>query len=299
MPNIIVPETPLIVDLKSKIARAPLPIKRTCPDLCPPFNFPKWENIRCENEQNFCIPFLPGDIIPIQTALQDLLNPDPNAPAVGWSTAAGGGINGYVGLQILDSSGAVVIDNITGAAAEYWTSYGPDGILQTAFIDTDLVGLDNFSIRINQYAPGELEPVAVVESEPFCLAKDCTILIEGSGFSCCGNSFFAPANYIGTSNKAFYYSARVDGWIKLIGMEKSHVLSDSGAVVSTKIEKSYRLETFIIPPYYAQLLFYALSGTVEIAGLKFEAQNINPSFVTTDTNELCINADLFVICETC
>lgn len=256
-----------------------LPIRFDCPTLLPIFYAdPKnaWNCIRCNGESPFCMPFVHGDVIPIQMNLTDFQNQDPSIIDNGFVTSSNP--IGYVGMKALDRDGNEISKYVDLLATEYHVSHiEGKGSFQTAFLNTDLLpeDLNEFCIKFEYYGENQ-EIVFQTVSEPFCKVR-CkeSIIIESmySEIDCFGRCYIEPDNYVGTSNNAFYNFVRAVGTVEFIEAIPTNDEADNGEILSKELTYRYQVSLSLLPPYFALYLSAAIEGAV----------------VTVNGNELTIN----------
>lgn len=123
-------------DFRSVTEYKDLPMKRDCMDdgLLSSQDPLFWCQDGC-NEDAFRFIVEPGDIVPLQFQFVDLLNPDPNNPALGWRTASG---DYWLGLEVVSFDGTVLWSGDTGdIAIAYHVGVTDAGPYQNIHISID------------------------------------------------------------------------------------------------------------------------------------------------------------------
>lgn len=219
---------------------------------------------RCPTDEEFCIPYIAGDKIPMQVYLPDLVNPEPQNPSDGWFEGFG---TSTIRAQLLNSNGVVVSDNVLDFCIEYVVGWNGRATYQTIIIDTSNAifnTLTCWSIRINNFLSDATTEDKIIYSEPFCLAtQECTELplVEGTfndGYDCLGfyyglAEFRRPGQdlaYTGTSDFRYYNSMRYWADFRITaGQVQKDTFGDNFVSKSTVFQNYTFSTTKLVPDY--------------------------------------------------
>lgn len=272
-----IPNTSNLATFETDAYRQQLPVKNTCPMLPPMFYadaLNAWNCSRCAGESKFCMPFNHGDIIPIQFQVPEVYHDDPENPTNGWITSANP--DGYVSACLLDCECNVITNFVDSIATDYWVSYKEGtGSIQTLFVDTSMIPKDLKCFKLSfEYFDADGESLVVVQSEPFCYCE-CAGTVEICSINelndCFGRCYTEPAEFVGTSNKAFYQYLRIKGSFQYVGSGTNIQANDNGSINSKEIVNRFTLSLLKMPPYFAQHVKEALFGDlVKVDGNEFE-----------------------------
>lgn len=183
MPTLIVPiENPNLdstaFDLRSVTERVDLPRKHEClADEEGDGISSTQTNYACQNGCGDESPFMwiaePGDRIPLQFQVEDLINEDPQRPQFGWYEGEG---DYFVRLQVLNAAGELVWQGpAADIASDYHVGFGSFGPYQNITVDVDklleqLPGILCWSFRVEVIsaftAPNSANADALPEGTP-------------------------------------------------------------------------------------------------------------------------------------
>ena len=229
------------------------------------------------------MPFLRGDIIPLQLRLLDLRSPDPTNPNSGWRDSVSATNNTWqYRAQLLDwDCQTILSDVVDDFCSDWWISFDPEfGSLQTLFIDTDKLPLSQEIFRI---AIQRRDPLGVVVesliTEVFALSVcEPSIAFESSVpqvdclrriYRIAGPIFrhFLPPNYQPT---AFYGFIRLTGDLVLNNLATEKIINDNNIVTEFRQLNQYIAKLYPIAPFAAEMLA-AIASASEITanGLAF------------------------------
>lgn len=264
---------------------------------------------RCLSEGIFYMPFVRGDVFPLQTFFPDSVNTDITSPTIGFKTATNpvAGTDYYVELVVLDSDCITQLgNNIEDFCDSYWVGYSDQvGSIQTFFFDTSNIPLTTifFRLKLNFYnSDGDL--VGEIYSEPFgevrCDEK--TLLIETNhpNIDCLNHQYKDPVLYnaLGANTLPYNTVFRYNAEIYLNGVSQEKELNDNDVTLSNKIRDLYNIDfTKIIPPYVVKLLSAQITGeTILVDGVEYEDfgdidknLDITRNFLPTLTcNKICV-----------
>lgn len=181
--------------------------------------------VKCGADTPFCVPYVQGDLIHLQTQLPDIASANSSQPNAGWfPTTVPAGFR----AQLLDASGAVISSDVTTFTSEYMAAFSEfEGGFnyQTLIIDTQLIfnnhALTCWQIRVNSFESDGATENRVVYTEGFCEIKceEETTLVNGEWdtVDCCGNYYGEPGRigtaWVGSSvilfDNTMRYQARV------------------------------------------------------------------------------------------
>ena len=278
-PVVYTPEVALTYSYRQR-----LPLRIVCPTLPPPFIFNEgdsWNCNLCGADKPFFIPFLRGDIFPLQTVFPDNFNTNPSVIASGFKDSLAA--DWYVMVELQDESGTTISSFIDTFCSEYNVSYTPEfGSVQTWFVNTGLLplSLNCFRFKITYYFYNQVTALKEVErviyTEYFRKIEDCerysAISSTYDTIDCYGNLYTEPQNYLGTSNTAYYNFLRLEGEVEYTGSSvNNEVETDRGIVLRKQIIEDYQLRGGIVAPYFARMIDRAVLGkTVLVDGVQYE-----------------------------
>lgn len=196
-----------------------------------------------------------GDLIYLNLAFPDTVNPDPIVPEYGWIE----GGDYLIKVDIVEPDGNEVEVNDVSTIASAWQVGSKDEkpfqrIALEASSILELIDSDCFILKVTvQTSLNDPDPIVCyygmyksvptetdeVEQEGNCPTD--YILIEGvfSGFDCDGNWYgrFSDGNFAGTSNYESRVGIRLKGTIEIVSYEKEVVETDAGISISTSIRE--------------------------------------------------------------
>lgn len=244
-----------------------------------------WGCTLCGSERPYAMPFLFGDVIPLQFNFVDRRNTTPSVPASGW-LVTGGAPFFYVKAELWDDCGNTrIFEFVDEFCLDFWVDYSTAvGSVQTLFVDTGLLplGTQAFRIKVMNYnLAGSV--VETIWSEPFALINPaCTKSVELIGqyatTDCLGHEYrttsvalqtpVQPPTYVPTP---FYLWQRLAAEMKYTGSSKDATQNDAGRVVSLISYENYNLIALQhIPPYAAKILQTIIqANTVLVNGVEY------------------------------
>ena len=267
-PVVYVPQEALTYSFRQK-----LPIRINCATNQPPFLLNEgdsWNCNLCGADKPFFIPFLIGDIIPLQTQYPDNYNTDPAIINFGFKDTLAA--DWYVEVELQDANGATISSFIDVFCTDYWVSHSADvGSLQTWFINTALLPsfLECFRLKITYYFFNQITALKEVErviyTEYYQKVKDCerysVITSDYDTSDCYGGIYTSPLNYLGTSNIAYYNFIRLEGENERQGNEENiEVETDRGVILRRQIIENWNFKGGIIAPFFADMIERTLRG---------------------------------------
>jgi hypothetical protein len=275
MLQIIYPVVSVLEDARTYSYRQKVPIRRECPVVAPPFALSEadtWNCNLCGADMPFYIPYLVGDILPLQTNFVDNYNSDRENPAYGFKS--GLSMDWYVMVELQDKDGVTVANNIETFCDTYYVGYSQQyGSVQTWFVNTGLlpVSLKCWRLKITYYYYDTVSASKQVErvlySEYYRLFEECTetTVIESvyDGKDCYGNIYDAIPTTLGANVLPYYNFIRIEGEIELIGTDENvETQTDFGKVLRRTIIENYRIQSGIVAPYFARMLDRVVRGSV-------------------------------------
>lgn len=276
MLQIIYPVPLALEDAKTYSYRQKVPIRRACPVVAPPFALNEsdtWNCNLCGADMPFFIPFLRGDIIPLQTNFADNFNTDPENPTYGIRST--GAADWYVMIELQDSTGSTISSQVDTFADVHYVAYSQKwGAVQTWFVNTGYfpTTLKCWRLKITYYYYDQISASKQIErvlySEYYKEFTNCgpTIVIESTyeGADCYGNIYdtFAETTGVGGINP-YYNSIRIEGEIEFTGNdENADITTDYGKVLRRTITSNYRINSGIVAPFFARMLDRVVRGSV-------------------------------------
>jgi hypothetical protein len=252
--------------------RARVPIRYPCPDLPPNFIFNEsesWNCNLCGSDLPFFTPYVSGDIIPFQTRFVDEYNQPSSILTSGFRTSLGGSY--FVMVEVIDCCDNIITKNIDDFCDEWYVGHSDEtGSVQTFFVNTGLISVDCFKLRITfrKIDPTSGLPVddRIIFTEYYKEIPACgfteSVLIEStySQFDCDGLFYGQLRNTFGVGNSPYYNSIRLFGNVEFIGDSESVTENDRNVVISKQITKNYKIISGVYPPYYVQKLAQTVRG---------------------------------------
>lgn len=277
-----------------------------------------WSCNICGSDETFCMPYELGDKIPMQVYFPDFVNPSPNAMTAGWF---GDTTPGTVRAQLLDADGVVISSDVTAFCSDYVVGYNNNEPYQTIIIDTTLVsglGLDCWSIRINNFLADGTTEDKVIYSEPFCeLPAGCgvsTVLVEGkfNNYDCLGFYYgtaqrIGPGEgntaFVGSSDFAYYNTMRYYAELQDTGGQvQKTVFGNKNIVTRSTLLQNFRFQiTKRVPPYIMQTFLKQHFGAQNffVDGVEYIASgSITNQLSTRRTNMFVFNVTIQKECDT-
>lgn len=252
--------------------------------------------------KRFNIPFVKGDIIPLQFQLQDKGNTTIATPTKGWKCSPDAG-NYYIKAELIgDDCETVYSDNANAFCADWWVSFDQRfGSIQTLFVDTGLlpVGLDIFQVKIVTYDT-MMQPVQTLYSETFqeVICKESHLL---TGYyatvDSLQNRYQVPTSYYhsatpptGYAPTSYFSQHRVVANFFAESYATETELNDNDKVLSRKVIDTHRLVGMEhLPPYYAKIVAnITQADTVQINGGEYK----NVSAIERNNNSVMFLLDI-------
>lgn len=268
---------------------------------------------KCGSDIDFCIPYLSGDEIMVQTQLPDLVSNSPTIPNAGFF---GQTVPAAFRAQLLDFSGAVISSDVTTFTSDNMAAYsaGTNGFsYQTIIIDTAAIlatyGLKCFYIRINSFESDGVTENRVVYSECFqeetCGAETVTVSGAWDELDCCGNYYGTPArsteNFAGSGLIIFDNTMRY----------YARVLNDSSTIEKTsfsnRVTKSVINNIYVfslnrpVAPYMKNIAANQHFGAkvVTVNGLEYIIQSgIDNRYSNKSGSMFLFDIEMILQCET-
>lgn len=264
-------------DSGSFVRFAALPSRQLCNDLLPvQFVRSSGERWNCNlcgaGDQRYFIPFVYGDILPVQFALRDLVNTDLANPTVGFKTTTNAtgtpGSAFYCMVEMLIDCVTLYSDAVDAFCIDWWVGYDPKfGALQTIFVDTALlpIGTQSFALRVTNYAAdGSVANVFVSEPYNVPSCNTPTVLINGyytvkdaleNRYQVPTAVFHTPVPPVGYQPTPYYTSVRIVADFDLASISSEKEYNDQNIELrSTHINRYVLTSTEKLPPYMVQLL---------------------------------------------
>ena len=227
---------------------------------------------RCLSDPVYFMPFVRGDVFPLQTFFPDSVNADVTTPSIGFKTSSTpvAGTDYYVEMVVLDSDCVTQLgSNVEDYCDSYWVGYSSEvGSIQTIFFDTSNIPLTTmvFRLKFNFYdTAGNL--VGEIYSEPFmevgCDEKTILFNTTHPNSDCLNHQYKEPANYnaLGLNPKAYTTSFRYNAELYLNGVTQEREQNDNEVTLTNKIKFNFRVEFVkIVPPYVVRLLTAQITG---------------------------------------
>lgn len=263
--------------------RAPMPIRRACPTVGPPFALSEsetWNCNLCGADQEFFIPYLRGDIIPFQTNFADNYNANPAVLNAGIKSLTAA--DWYVIIELQDGTGTTVSDLANVFCSAYYVGYDQMfGSIQTWFVNTGLfpISLKCWRLKITYLKINQLTTLVETErvlfteyyKELIC-SDSVSITSSYSAFDCYSNNYNVIENSLGVgTNETYYNFLRLEGEVEFIARnEEVLIQTDRNKVIRKRLTKVYRISTSLIAPFYAKMLDRAFAGKdVFVDNLKY------------------------------
>ena len=267
---------------------------------------------RCATDGEFCIPYVEGDQIMIQTQLPDLVSPTASMPSAGWSpTTAPAAYR----AQLLDNTGAVISSDVTTFTSEYMAAFAEaEGgfSYQTLVIDTQAIkntyGLTCWQIRVNSFESDGVTENRVVFTEGFCevVCDEETVQVKGEWDStdCCGNYYGEPARggaaFVGSTKILFDNTLRYKANVRLdSGTVEKTTFNDR--VTDTTIRSIFEMQLNApIAPFMFNIFTKLHYGAkvVTIDGTEYIAAGTIDNRLSRVTNMFLFDAELQLKCDT-
>lgn len=190
---------------------------------------------RCATDMEFCVPYVEGDKIMLQSQLPDLVSATSTNPTAGW---VGDTFPAAFRAQLLDVDGNIISFDVTTFTSNNMAAYTTaEGGFNYQILEIDTLAIKNtygltcWSIRVNSFESDGVTENRDIYTELFCEVQcdDDTVLVKGEfdSLDCCGNYYGEPARggeaYVGTDRLFFDNSMRYYGRVRL----------DSGIVEKT------------------------------------------------------------------
>lgn len=285
MIQIIYPVPQVPEDARSYSYRAPMPIRRACPIVAPPFLLNEgdaWNCTLCGADQEFFIPYLYGDILPFQTNFADNYNTNPAVLNAGIKTTVSA--DWYVVIELQDGSGTTISDLADTFCSTYYVAYSEQyGSVQNFFVNTGLfpLGLKCWRLKITYLKVNQItslvETERVIYTEYHKEANECSSYVAIQSVydtvDCSGNIYTLLENSLGVDTTTTYYNfLRFEGSVEFIGRSSEVTIeTDRNKVIQQQLTKIFNVGAALIAPYFADMLHRVVSGsTVTVDGTEYK-----------------------------
>lgn len=288
--------------------RSPIPVRYACPELPPDFIFDdadSWNCNLCGSDLPFFTPYVSGDVIPFQTRFADNYNQPPSVLSTGFRTSVGGAY--YIEVQLIDCCDNIISKNIDDFCDAWWIGHSQlTGSVQTFFVNTGLISVDCFKLKITYNKIDQSTGLPIIEREIYteyykqisaCGYND-TVLIEStySDFDCDGLYYGTITNYLGNLNTPYYNSLRLFGEVEFTGDTESVTENDRNVIISKEIIKNYKVISGTYPPYYVKMLSKTVRGfNITVDGKQY--QNFTYDQKSDDSRMFGIDLSFDEICR--
>lgn len=243
----------------------------------------------CPGDEKFMIPYLPGDVIHLQTRFFDSYNPDRQEPTNGFGTF----------IRAFATDGTTPTEITTGMVA-----WGCDGSFQVLEIDTATIPIDCWAIEFRIFnQDGTVRRTLQSEQFRAISQADCakTILVEGvgsGGVDCFGYCYDKPDAYHGPliqySNKL-----RIPATVFRTGGAIEKTTKTDKRFSSTTTEAYRFLLGRKVPPYLFEIITkqWLSAPAVFFDDQEFELQAANIDNDVTRGRMFFFGVDLERICK--
>lgn len=272
-----------------------------CRPTCDTFLLAYPENIydcnRCQVDPEYYHPYVPGDVLHIQSQFVDRYNTDHTVPVDGFGT--------FVTVELYDlavSSDVPISSDYTTFSTAAMAAYNGEISYQILELDTNALP-ECWAIRIIPHlADGTPIPEETMESQRFKRVKcEETVLVESewTDYDCCGNYYGEPTEYAGD---LISYSNQVRFCANLVhtGNAITKEVFDDTEVNSVAVEKITTLAlNKPIAPFASNIMMEQILGgkKIYVNGVEFFGESFTLNNRMRCGKAFLYEVELKQICE--